>query len=118
MPPKGEITQAELAEIFEKADAEIKAKGQAKPGDKTLIDALDPMVAAMKAKAAQEASIPIMLEAAYQAAEDGKEASKNYIAKVGKAKTLGERSIGYPDAGCVSLSVIVKAMSTWAKNNL
>jgi dihydroxyacetone kinase-like protein len=118
MPPKSEITTAELVEIFEKADVEIKAKGQAKPGDKTLIDALDPMVAAMKAKAAEEASFPEMLEAAYRAAEEGKEASKNYIAKLGKAKTLGERAIGYPDAGCVSLTVIIKAMSSWAKDNL
>ena len=118
MPPKEEITQAELAGIFEKADLEIKAKGQAKPGDKTLIDALDPMVAAMKTKAAQESSFPEMFEAAYQAAEDGKEASKKYIARLGKAKTLGERALGYPDAGCVSLTVIVKAMSTWAKENL
>lgn len=118
MPPKNEITQVELAEIFEKASLEIKAKGQAKLGDKTLIDALDPMVASMKANAAHEASFPEMLDAAYQAAEDGKEASKNYVAKLGKAKTLGERAIGYPDAGCVSLTVIVKAMSTWAKENL
>jgi dihydroxyacetone kinase-like protein len=118
MPPKAAITQAELSGIFEMADAEIKVKGQAKPGDKTLIDALDPMVAAMKAEADRGASFPEMLDAAYQAANEGREASKNYIAKIGKAKTLGERAIGYPDAGCVSLTVIVKAMSTWAKENL
>lgn len=118
MPPKSEITEAEFAEIFEKADVEIKAKGQAQLGDKTLIDALDPMVAAMKAGAAKKASFPEMLEAASAAAEAGKEASKEYVAKIGKAKTLGERAIGYPDAGCVSLTVIMQAMSSWANNNL
>jgi dihydroxyacetone kinase phosphoprotein-dependent L subunit len=118
MPAKNEITQMELAEIFEKAAQEIKAKGQAKPGDKTLIDALDPMVASMKDCAMDGASFPEMLQAAYLAAESGMEASKNYIAKLGKAKTLGERAIGFPDAGCVSLTVIARAMSTWAKQNL
>jgi len=118
MPPAAEIDQAGLAGIFEKALLEIQTKGQAKPGDKTLIDALDPMVASMKTSAAAAASFPDMLEAAAQAAESGKEATRNYIAKLGKAKTLGERALGYPDAGCVSLTVITRAMSEWAKRNM
>jgi len=40
------------------------------------------------------------------------------VAKVGKAKALGERAVGFPDAGAVSLSVIAKAMSDWAEKNL
>lgn len=118
MPPAGEINQAQFAEIFEKALREIEAKGQAKLGDKTLIDALDPAVASMKDSVARGASFPAMLQAALQAAEQGKEASRNYIARLGKAKTLGERAIGYPDAGCVSLTVIVGAMRDWADQNL
>ena len=118
MPPKEAITQEEYAEIFNQACLEIKAKGQANLGDKTLIDALVPMVASMQKSAADGVSFPTMLEAAYQAAEQGKEDSKNYIAKLGKAKTLGERAIGYPDAGCVSLTVILKAMVDWANQNL
>jgi dihydroxyacetone kinase phosphoprotein-dependent L subunit len=118
MPPAAEVTPEQFAEIFEKALREIEAKGQAKLGDKTLIDALDPMVKALNASAAQGAGFPAMLDAGLQAAEQGKEASKNYIAKLGKAKTLGERAIGYPDAGCVSLTVITRAMRDWANQNL
>src|SRR5512140_1180945 len=44
MPPASEINAAQLTEIFEKALNEIQAKGQAKCGDKTLVDALEPMV--------------------------------------------------------------------------
>jgi len=76
------------------------------------------MVASMKKSAAKNESFPAMLEAAAQSAEQGMEATKNYVAKIGKAKTLGERSIGYPDAGCVSLTVITRAMSDWAKRNI
>ena len=118
LPAAREIDQAQFAEIFKKALEEIKAKGQAKLGDKTLIDALEPMVVSLNASADKKAQFPSMLEAAVQAAEQGKEASKNYIAKLGKAKTLGERALGYPDAGCVSLTVIAGAMSDWAKRNL
>jgi len=118
MPARAEITEAEFAEVFEKALAEIQAKGQAKPGDKTLVDGLAPAIQAMRDSLARGATFPEMLRAAYRAAEEGKEASKNYVAKLGKAKTLGERAIGFPDAGCVSLTVITRAMSDWAQQNL
>jgi dihydroxyacetone kinase phosphoprotein-dependent L subunit len=117
MPPKEAITQQEFAELFNKACLEIQAKGQARLGDKTLIDGLVPMVEAMQISAANGESWHTMLETAYQATEQGKEASKNFIAKHGKAKTLGERALGYPDAGCVSLTVILRAMRDWAENN-
>ena len=51
-------------------------------------------------------------------AEAGKEASKALIARFGKAKTLGERAIGYPDAGCVTLTIIFSAICEWAETNL
>jgi dihydroxyacetone kinase phosphoprotein-dependent L subunit len=117
MPPAAEISPAGLADIFGKALLEIQAKGQAKLGDKTLIDGLEPMVQAMKRSAEAGASFPAMLEAAVEAAEQGKEATRKYVARLGKAKTLGERSLGYPDAGCVSLTVITRAMSDWARQN-
>lgn len=118
MPPKFAINETEFAEIFEKALAEIQAKGGAKAGDKTVIDGLSPAVQAMRDGLARGAAFPEMLKAARQAAESGMEASKQYVARVGKAKTLGERSIGYPDAGCVSLLLITRAMSDWAQQNL
>jgi dihydroxyacetone kinase-like protein len=118
MPAKAEINETEFTAIFEKALAEIQAKGQAKPGDKTLVDGLAPAVQAMRDSLARGDALPELLKAACQAAEAGMEASKQYIARVGKAKTVGERSVGYPDAGCVSLVLITRAMSDWAHQNL
>jgi len=118
MPAKAEIDEADFAALFEKALREIAAKGGAKLGDKTVIDGLTPAVQAMRDSLTRRLALPEMLRAASEAAEQGAEASRGYVAKVGKAKTLGERTIGYPDAGCVSLCVIIRAMSDWAHHHI
>jgi len=118
MPSQSEMNEAEFTALFKKALAEIHAKGQAKVGDKTVIDALDPMVSSLEECVSKGLSYKEMLAKAYSAAVEGKESSKKYVAKFGKAKTLGERAIGFPDAGAVSLTVITKAMSEWAQKNL
>lgn len=118
MPPKSDLTTREFAEIFSKAMLEIQAKGGAKLGDKTLIDGLSPAVDAMQKSVETGAGYKEFLDNALSGAEAGKEASKDYIARFGKAKTLGERAIGYPDAGCVTLTYIFSAMKEWAEENL
>jgi dihydroxyacetone kinase-like protein len=118
MPPKPDLTTGEFSEIFDKALAEIQVKGGAKPGDKTLVDGLAPTVAAMKKCVAEGAGFKDLLASALAAAEAGKANSAGYIARFGKAKTLGERAVGYPDAGCVTLTVIMAAMSEWSQQNL
>lgn len=118
MPPKPELSTAEFVEIFARALTEIQLKGGAKPGDKTLIDALAPAVDEMQKAVAQNADYKEVLASALAGAESGKEASKAYVAHFGKAKTLGDRAVGFPDAGCVTLTVIFSAMANWANQNL
>jgi len=118
MTPKTDLSTEEFAEIFSKALAEIKKKGGADLGDKTMVDALSPAVDAMKMSAAAGDDFHIFFSKAAASAEEGKEASKNYIARFGKAKTLGERAIGFPDAGCVTLTELFNAMKDWAEINL
>jgi dihydroxyacetone kinase phosphoprotein-dependent L subunit len=114
--PSPEIGIKEFSVIFEKALAEIKVKGQAQVGDKTVVDGLEPMVASMKENADKDISFEELFQIALDAAIAGKEASKQYVAKFGRAKTLGDRAIGYPDAGAVSLTLIMQAMLDWAKS--
>ena len=116
--PKEEVNTQEFTEVFEKALNEIQLKGQAKPGDKTIVDGLVPMVEVMKSCSATDVNFKTLLSEAVAAAKIGKENSKNYVARYGKAKTLGDRSIGFPDPGCVSLVVIADAMFEWAQENL
>ena len=86
-------------------------RGGANPGDKTMLDALVP--AAEKAKEVTHLSMPEALAAVAAAAEAGKEASKAMIAQFGRAKTLGEGCIGFPDAGACSVVVILNAMAAF-----
>ena len=118
MPPQSDINVSEFTELFTKSLAEIQVKGGAKLGDKTLVDALSPAVDAMKKCVEKGTGFQELLSEALLGAETGKEASKDYVARFGKAKTLGDRAIGYPDAGCVSMTVIFSAMKDWATSNI
>lgn len=90
----------------------VMARGKAKPGDKTMVDALHPAAA----KAAEVNTLPLSeaLAATAEAAEAGRDASKAMIATLGRAKTLGEASIGHPDAGACSIALILRTMSDYA----
>ena len=86
----------------------VRERGKAAPGDKTMVDALAP--AAERAQALRHADLATALAGAADAAAAGVEATKAMVARVGKAKTLGERSRGHADPGALSLSLILRHM--------
>jgi phosphoenolpyruvate---glycerone phosphotransferase subunit DhaL len=86
----------------------VEKRGGAKPGQKTMIDALAPAAAAAEAAIAN--GLVAAVRNATEAAKGGVEATKGMIATTGKARTLGERSLGHPDPGAVSMSLILEAM--------
>ena len=86
----------------------VEKRGGAQPGQKTMIDALAP--AATAAQAAVSGGLVLAVRNATAAAKGGVEATKGMIATTGKARTLGERSLGHPDPGAVSMSLILEAM--------
>ncbi len=110
-----EMDAAELAELFAEGLTEIKKRGKAEIGDKTMVDALEPVVAAMQAHSGE--GLVHMLRHAEQAALDGVESTKDMLAKYGRAKFLMERAIGHQDAGATSVWIILKAMRAFAENN-
>ena len=88
----------------------VKKRGKAEVGDKTMVDALEPAAAAAK-------SAPNLLEsltAAADAARVGMETTKLFAAKIGKMKSLGDRTIGHPDPGAITLTLILEAMRDFA----
>ena len=89
----------------------VKARGKARPGDKTMVDALEP--AALKSQELTSAPLVESLVAVTEAAKEGMEATKDMVANVGKAKTLGQRSLGHPDPGAVSTYLILKYMTEY-----
>jgi dihydroxyacetone kinase-like protein len=85
----------------------VKQRGGAAVGDKTCVDAMEP--AANKAAEVANQSLPEAMQAVTDATIAGKDASKAMVAKFGRAKTLGEACIGFPDAGACSVVVIIEA---------
>jgi phosphoenolpyruvate---glycerone phosphotransferase subunit DhaL len=88
----------------------VKARGGAQAGAKTMIDALEP--ASVKAQALAEAGAPLdrALAAACEEARLGMERTKDMVATTGRAKTLGDRSLGHLDPGAASTYLILKFM--------
>jgi len=86
----------------------VKGRGRAKLRDKTMVDALEP--AALRAEELTSAPLDESLMGATEAARQGMEKTKEMVATVGKAKTLGERSLGYPDPGAISTYLMLKFM--------
>lgn len=104
-----ELDGAALAKAFESGLASVRTNTKADVGDKTLMDALIPAVRAMSEFSDAKAA----LEAAASASKAGAESTKALQAKFGRARNLGEKSIGSLDAGAVSNSII---FAEFAKN--
>lgn len=115
---KEELDVPTLAEIFEKSQEAIQDRGKANVGDKTMIDALAPAVEELKQSAESSASLLEALKNAEVGAEKGVEKTKEYVAKFGRAKSLGERAIGHQDAGATSVWIIFKSMREWVQSQL
>lgn len=98
-PDAGEITLEQLKEMFGAAAEELSVLSKAKVGDKTMMDAILPAVAAIQET---EGDLSAVMNAGAQAALTGAEATKNYVSKFGRAKSYKEETIGTPDAGAVS----------------
>jgi dihydroxyacetone kinase-like protein len=103
-----ETFDAEALRLFLAEGTEaVRQRGKASPGDKTMLDALVPATKA----AASEDSPAALLAAASEAARRGVEETKGMVARTGKARPLGARSLGHPDPGALSASLIVDAMA-------
>lgn len=105
------------ANIFEDALQAVKARGKASLGDKTMIDSLEPAVDALKESSAASESLIIGIAKAEANAKEGVENTKNYISKFGRSKTLGERAIGFQDAGATSVWIIFRSMHEWLEQH-
>lgn len=111
-----ELTPEALAHMMRKAVEAIKERGKAKVGDKTMVDAFEPAVEAMEA--ADKEDITELLKKAKDAAYQGVENTKGYIARFGRAKSLMERAVGFQDAGATSVAIIFESMYEFAKDGI
>ena len=82
----------------------VSRQSKARPGDKTMMDALTPAVDAVFAAAGAGKTIAEALDDAARAASLGADSTRDMVARYGRARSLGERTRGYPDAGATSVA--------------
>jgi dihydroxyacetone kinase-like protein len=108
-PARASVTLAELDAMFHAGLEGVQQRGKAQLGDKTMLDALIPAVAALHEAAAAGADIDRALAAAARAAAQGMVATIGLIANRGRASYLGPRAIGHQDPGATSLTYLIES---------
>jgi len=110
-----EIGAGTIAEMIEAAYGAIQSLGEAKPGDKTLVDTLDPAANAMRNAVAEGAGLNEALDSMVEAAQTGWKSTEEMVARIGRSSRLGERSRGVLDAGATSCYLMLKSVAESAK---
>ncbi|MBO6270760.1 MAG: DAK2 domain-containing protein [Clostridium sp.] len=101
-PEEDEIDIPGLRAVFAKGLEEFEDMSGAAVGDKTILDALKPATDAITSYDGSDAQE--LFSRAAAAAAAGAEATKEFTAKFGRAKSYGAKTIGTPDAGALSMS--------------
>ena len=102
---------AALAATFEAGLASMQKQSKAQVGDKTMMDALIPAVESLRTAADAGANPAAAMQQAAEAARKGAEATKDMQAKFGRARNLGERTLGNIDPGATSISYLFEGFS-------
>ncbi|MBN1691267.1 MAG: dihydroxyacetone kinase subunit L [Dehalococcoidia bacterium] len=116
---KGETITVGTDEFYIMAEAameKIMKLGGAKPGDKTMIDALYPAVNSLQQSVKERLALGQAFSLMAEAALSGAQSTKNLIAGKGRARYAGERAIGYQDAGATSLYLILNEFNKYVNS--
>lgn len=118
---KEELSIEDFANMMQAAVKGIQLTGErsfgrgAVVGDKTLIDALVPCANSWTNSVKESHTFKEAFEKGAKAAVDGAKATENIVARMGRAGTVGDRSLGHPDAGAHGLGVIFTEISNSIK---
>lgn len=113
-----ELTAEQTAAMFEAGLEQFRRTSKAAVGDKTMLDALVPATEALAAELRRSGDGPRAFAAAADSAALGAEQTVGYVAKFGRARTMGERSIGHLDPGAQSISLIFRGFAETRKVNV
>ena len=112
---KTELDAADVVALFQAGIEGVQQRGRAVAGDKTMVDALLPALAAMRKSLEGGAGLAKVLEEGATAAEAGMRATIPMQARKGRASYLGERSIGHQDPGATSSYLLLRtSASVWS----
>jgi phosphoenolpyruvate---glycerone phosphotransferase subunit DhaL len=106
-----ELDTTVFADAFRAGVAGVVARGRAEPGDKTMIDALQPTTDALSTAASGGIPLAESLQAAAAAAAAGRDATIPLVARKGRASYLGDRSADHLDPGATSAAILVQSLA-------
>ncbi len=107
---KAALGDDDLLEIFTALAKGIQDRGKAEIGEKTMVDAWAPAAAACEAARTRGDSLRQCLSKALQAAERGRDSTKDMVASKGRSARLGERSLGHIDPGAASATMVISSI--------
>jgi len=90
----------------------VQKVGKAELGDKTLLDALMPFLDDLDGRTAAGEPLALAWAGAAETAVAAAAATADLVARIGRARPLGERSVGTPDPGATSMALILTAVGT------
>jgi len=102
------LAKSELDQVLGAGLNDIKRRGKAEVGDKTMVDALAPAVGAFRSASELHAASRAAADAAKEAAEK----TTPLLARRGRASYMGERSIGHQDPGATSCWLLLEALAS------
>lgn len=109
LPHENQAVPCQISSYFMGGERAIEKRGKGKPGQKTMLDALYPACVAMKKAAEDSEDMVFLFQEAYKGALQGVEKSKTLKSQKGRSKNFGEKTIGLPDPGAVSTSLLFRA---------
>jgi dihydroxyacetone kinase len=107
---QSEISIERISLGVAKALQNVQNFGKAQVGDKTLIDTLEPFSRAISVSVSAGQGFAESWSSAAMIAEKAAEATKDLLPKIGRARPHAEKSLGTPDPGALSLSLIIRAI--------
>lgn len=105
------LTVDDLAVMLRAALSGVTDRGKARPGDKTMVDALDPAARQMEAAARAGDGLAAAARESAGAAEIGARTTAAMAARRGRASYLGNRSVGHQDPGAVSIALLLRTLA-------
>lgn len=115
---KDTLDAAGFGEMLTAAKDKVRTISEAQPGDKTLLDVLLPAEESYRVALNANESFVRCLDRMSSAAEQGRDATKDMLAKVGRSSRLGERSRGVIDAGSASCCLILQTIAKAIKDTI
>lgn len=112
---RSELTDSDIAELFEAYEEGVQKRGKAEIGDKTFLDGLHPAVEALKKALEEKCGLSKAAAKAAEAAEEGFKNTTTMIAVHGRAATRGEASRTLEDPGAAVAMLMMQAFAKAAE---